>query len=86
MGIDLNTGLAMEQIPGTNTIIYPQEIWEGFSHRRAVFSEQLPVNSNQLEVGPVSVIYVVAMGDSPEAISSRTGDCFVELRSPSNDT
>jgi cell wall-associated NlpC family hydrolase len=34
-GINLNTGLAMEQIPGTNTIIYPQEIWEGFSHRQA---------------------------------------------------
>lgn len=33
VGIDLNTGLAMEQLPGTNNIIYPQEIWEGFSHR-----------------------------------------------------
>jgi uncharacterized protein YycO len=35
VGIDLNTGLAMEQFPGTNQIIYPQEIWEGFSHRRS---------------------------------------------------
>ena len=35
VGVNLNTGLAMEQIPGTNTIIYPQEIWEGFNHRRA---------------------------------------------------
>lgn len=35
IGIDLNTGLAMEQIPGTNTIIYPQEIWDGFSCRTA---------------------------------------------------
>jgi hypothetical protein len=35
IGIDLNTGLAMEQIPGTNTIIYPQEIWDGFSRRAA---------------------------------------------------
>jgi len=35
IGIDLNTGLAMEQIPGTNAIIYPQEIWEGFSHRES---------------------------------------------------
>jgi cell wall-associated NlpC family hydrolase len=34
VGINLNTGLAMEQIPGTNTIIYPQEIWEGSSHRQ----------------------------------------------------
>lgn len=35
IGIDLNTGLAMEQLPGTNGIVYPQEIWEGFSHRTA---------------------------------------------------
>lgn len=35
LGIDLNTGLAMEHLPGTNAIIYPQEIWDGFSHRRA---------------------------------------------------
>ena len=34
IGINLNTGLAMEQLPGTNQIIYPQEIWEGFSHRQ----------------------------------------------------
>jgi hypothetical protein len=35
IGIDLNTGLAMEQLPGTNGIIYPQEIWSGFPHREA---------------------------------------------------
>lgn len=35
IGIDLNTGLAMEQLPGTNQIIYPQEIWDGFSHRQS---------------------------------------------------
>jgi hypothetical protein len=35
VGIDLNTGLAMEQLPGTNTIVYPQEVWDGFSHRAA---------------------------------------------------
>ena len=35
IGIDLNTGLAMEQFPGTNAIIYPQEIWNGFPHREA---------------------------------------------------
>lgn len=35
VGINLNTGLAMEQLPGANAIIYPQEIWEGFSHREA---------------------------------------------------
>jgi cell wall-associated NlpC family hydrolase len=33
IGIDLNTGLAMEQLPGTNGIIYPQEIWNGFPHQ-----------------------------------------------------
>lgn len=35
IGVDMNTGLAMEQLPGTNQIIYPQEIWEGFSHRQS---------------------------------------------------
>jgi len=44
IGIDLNTGLAMEQLPGTNAIVYPQEIWDGFSHR-AVESEKLKVGS-----------------------------------------
>ncbi|MBN2115323.1 MAG: hypothetical protein JW730_02055 [Anaerolineales bacterium] len=33
IGINLNTGLAMEQLPGTNEIVYPQEIWDGFRHR-----------------------------------------------------
>jgi Permuted papain-like amidase enzyme, YaeF/YiiX, C92 family len=35
LGINLNTGLAMERLPGTNQIIYPQEIWNGCSHRLA---------------------------------------------------
>ena len=35
IGIDLNTGLAMEQLAGTNQIIYPQEIWDGFSHQKS---------------------------------------------------
>lgn len=35
VNIDLNTGLAMEQLPGTNEIIYPQEIWDGCVHRAA---------------------------------------------------
>jgi cell wall-associated NlpC family hydrolase len=51
IGVDLNTGLAMEQLPGTNHIIYPQEIWEGFSHR-AVESVKLKVGSGQLAVDP----------------------------------
>ncbi len=33
--INLNTGLSMEQLPGTNQIIYPQEIWAGFPQRAA---------------------------------------------------
>ncbi len=52
IGIDLNTGLAMEQIPGTNAIIYPQEIWVGFSHRQAESSKPQPVNSDQLGTNP----------------------------------
>lgn len=51
IGVDLNTGLAMEQLPGTNKIIYPQEIWEGFSHRRGK-SDQLSVSSKQLVSSP----------------------------------
>ena len=41
IGIDLNTGLAMEHLPGTNAIIYPQEIWNGFSRRAAKRIETL---------------------------------------------
>ncbi len=33
-GIDLNTGLAMETLPGTNGIIFPQEIWMGCRHEQ----------------------------------------------------
>lgn len=51
IGIDLNTGLAMEQLPGTNKIIYPQEIWEGFSHKK-VESGKLEVGSGQLVASP----------------------------------
>jgi len=39
VGMDLNTGLAMEQLPGTNEIIYPQEIWEGCAHRQVVLTK-----------------------------------------------
>lgn len=52
VGIDLNTGLAMEQLPGTNAIVYPQEIWDGFSHRAAKRSNQFSVDSNQLITDP----------------------------------
>jgi Permuted papain-like amidase enzyme, YaeF/YiiX, C92 family len=49
IGLNLNTGLAMEQIPGTNAIIYPQEIWEGFSHPAA---HRSPMSGGQLEMNP----------------------------------
>ncbi|HLA07667.1 MAG TPA: YiiX/YebB-like N1pC/P60 family cysteine hydrolase [Anaerolineales bacterium] len=52
VGMDLNTGLAMEQIPGTNTIIYPQEIWEGFSHRQVERNVPYPVERSQLVMNP----------------------------------
>jgi hypothetical protein len=35
VGIDLNTGLSIEQLPGTNNIVYPQEIWGECMHRLA---------------------------------------------------
>ena len=41
VGIDLNTGLAMEKLPGTNAIVYPQEIWDGFPHRAAKRDQHL---------------------------------------------
>jgi hypothetical protein len=34
-GIDLNTGMGIPSIPGTESIIFPQEIWSGCEHRRA---------------------------------------------------
>jgi cell wall-associated NlpC family hydrolase len=51
IGINLNTGLTMEQLPGTNAIVYPQEIWNGFSHREA--KRDLPsVKSSHREADP----------------------------------
>ena len=50
IGIDLNTGLAMEQLTGSNTIVFPQEIWNGFSHRAA--ENKLTVKSGQLVMNP----------------------------------
>lgn len=31
-GIDLNTGIGIPNIPGTKSIIFPQEIWSGCAH------------------------------------------------------
>lgn len=33
-GIDLNTGMGIPDLPGTSQIVFPQEIWEGFAHRK----------------------------------------------------
>lgn len=52
IGINLNTGLAMEQLTGTNAIIYPQEIWNGFP-RRAARRGELPTVPGQLSVNPL---------------------------------
>ncbi|MEI7844179.1 MAG: YiiX/YebB-like N1pC/P60 family cysteine hydrolase [Chloroflexota bacterium] len=43
MGINLNTGLSIEKIPGTNKIIFPQEIWDKCTHLRCEsgFSEKI---------------------------------------------
>jgi cell wall-associated NlpC family hydrolase len=51
IGVDLNTGLAIEQIPGTNAIIYPQEIWSGFSHR-GVTLENYSISSDNRAASP----------------------------------
>ncbi len=34
-GIDLNTGQDVPDIPGTDSIVFPQEIWAGCTHARA---------------------------------------------------
>jgi len=36
VGINLNTGKGVPQIPGTESIIFPQEIWEGGPQKRAM--------------------------------------------------
>ncbi|HSJ88145.1 MAG TPA: YiiX/YebB-like N1pC/P60 family cysteine hydrolase [Anaerolineales bacterium] len=51
VGINLNTGLAMEQLPGTNAIVYPQEIWNGFNHRE-VKHPLPPVKGNKFVIDP----------------------------------
>ncbi len=34
-GINLNKGLAINHLPGTERIVFPQEIWDGCAHRLA---------------------------------------------------
>lgn len=33
-GVDLNTNVGVPNIPGTDSIIYPQEVWEGCQEKR----------------------------------------------------
>lgn len=33
-GINLNSGMAMAHLPGSDQIVYPQEIWNGFPHQQ----------------------------------------------------
>ena len=35
-GIDLNTGKGVPEIPGTGSVIFPQEVWESCVHERPV--------------------------------------------------
>jgi hypothetical protein len=44
-GINLNTGLGIPDVPGSQSIIFPQEIWSGCAHRRAAesLSESAPI-------------------------------------------
>ena len=35
ISINLNTGLAIQQLPGTNENIYPQDVWDGCPHQTA---------------------------------------------------
>lgn len=44
IGINLNTGLSIEQLPGTNAIIYPQEIWGECMHRLANGEQGIVIN------------------------------------------
>jgi hypothetical protein len=41
-GIDLNTGVGVPAIPGTGSIIFPQEIWESCVHARPAWEVKAP--------------------------------------------
>lgn len=45
-GINLNTGLSIEALPGANQIVYPQEIWDGCAHQITKL-EELPPEARQ---------------------------------------
>lgn len=49
-GINLNTGLGIPDIPGSQSVIFPQEIWSGCAHRR-VADAALPLLDQPHPVG-----------------------------------
>ncbi len=48
-GINLNTGRGMPNLPGSDKIIFPQEIWDGFRRRRG---ESAPVTERLARIKP----------------------------------
>lgn len=48
VGINLNTGMEMERFPGTNRIVFPQEIWIGSNHKKLVrsISHDIPISKS----------------------------------------
>ena len=46
-GINLNTGQNVPDVPGTSSIIFPQEIWSGCIHRMARADDQLTMTNKQ---------------------------------------
>ena len=49
VGIDLNSGMAMESVPGTNQIVFPQEIWDASPHRQAALILKPVINPQTAE-------------------------------------
>ncbi len=41
-GINLNTGQGVPNLPGTDQIVFPQEIWRGCFHRRVSNAVEIP--------------------------------------------
>jgi hypothetical protein len=46
-GINLNTGMVMETLPGTNQIIYPQEIWDGCAHQQSIATQIIDLKPHE---------------------------------------
>lgn len=44
-GINLNTGVGIPALPGTDVVVYPQEVWDGCVHQKYEFSPPASANS-----------------------------------------